>query len=49
MVDTEGAPLVRPWRSIPYAGWLVVEIIKSNLGVMLRILRPDRPITPCPS
>ena len=38
--------MVRIFASLRYAGWLIVEIVKSNVDVARRILAPDLPISP---
>jgi multicomponent Na+:H+ antiporter subunit E len=38
--------LVRPLAGLRYLGWLILEVIKSNLDVSRRILSPRLPITP---
>ena len=43
--DSEGAPLLG-LRPLGYAGWLAVEIVKSNIDVASRILNPGLPIQP---
>lgn len=46
IVDREAAPLHLPIGLVTYIPWLVWEIVKANLDVALRILRPDLPIDP---
>lgn len=46
IVDEEGAPIHLPGRFIVYFPWLVVEIVKANVDVALRIARPGLPIRP---
>lgn len=46
IVDEEGAPVQLPLRLVPYLPWLVLEIVKANVDVALRILRPGLPISP---
>lgn len=47
VVDDEGHPYhLQPFRVLHYWGWLLIEIIKSNLDVSKRILLPSMPITP---
>ncbi|WP_420634650.1 Na+/H+ antiporter subunit E [Candidatus Palauibacter sp.] len=46
IVDDEGAPIHLPARLIFYLPWLVFEIVKANVDVALRILRPRMPISP---
>ncbi len=38
--------LVRPLATLRYAGWLTLEVIKSNIDVSWRILSPRLPISP---
>ncbi len=38
--------LVRPLATLRYAGWLTLEVIKSNIDVSKRILSPRLPISP---
>lgn len=46
-IDAEGVvPLGFAVRSVPYMGWLLTEIVKSNLHVASVILNPDLPIQP---
>ena len=47
IVDEEGAPIRLPLRLVLYIPWLVLEIVKANVDVALRILRPGLPISPC--
>lgn len=46
IVDEEGAPIQLPLRLVLYLPWLVLEIVKANVDVSLRILRPGLPISP---
>ena len=46
IVDEEGAPIHLPLRLLLYLPWLVVEIVKANVDVALRIVRPGLPISP---
>lgn len=47
VVDDEGHPYhLQPLGVLHYWGWLLVEIIKSNLDVSKRILHPAMPIAP---
>lgn len=47
VVDHEGHPYhLRVHRVFQYWGWLLIEIIKSNLDVVKRILSPSMPISP---
>lgn len=46
IVDEEGAPIHLPPRLAVYLPWLFVEIVKANVDVALRILRPGPPIRP---
>jgi multicomponent Na+:H+ antiporter subunit E len=46
IVDDEGLPIQLPAGLVRYLPWLVVEIVKANVDVALRILRPGPPIRP---
>lgn len=46
VVDREGAPVELPLRALGYLPWLLWEIMKANLDVASRILRPRMPIDP---
>lgn len=47
VVDHEGHPYhLHPLRVLHYWGWLLIEIVKSNLDVSKRILMPSMPIEP---
>ena len=46
IVDREGAPVELPLRALGYLPWLLWEIMKANLDVAGRILRPRMPISP---
>ncbi len=46
LVDEEGAPFHLLPRLFLYAPWLVWEVVKANLDVAKRILRPGLPIHP---
>ena len=46
IVDREGAPVELPLRVLRYLPWLIWQIIKANLDVAGRILRPGLPISP---
>lgn len=47
VVDHEGHPYhLKPLQVLRYWGWLLVEIVKSNLDVSKRILLPSAPIDP---
>ena len=44
VIDDEGQPLNH--RLLFYAPWLLMEIVKANIDVISRILKPSLPITP---
>jgi len=46
LVDEEGVPFHLLPRLFLYAPWLVWEVVKANLDVAKRVLRPDLPIHP---
>ena len=47
VADREGHPLHLTWRGVLiYWPWLVIEIVKSNIDVVKRILSPSLPISP---
>ncbi|WP_416899666.1 MAG: Na+/H+ antiporter subunit E [Minwuia sp.] len=46
VVDHEGVPLDLGWRILIYWPWLFVEIVKANIDVVLRLLRPSPDISP---
>ena len=46
IVDAEGAPLQLGLRPLPYAMWLVKEVIEANFHVARRLLDPRLPIQP---
>ena len=46
IVDAEGAPLRLGLRPLPYAVWLVKEVIEANFHVARRLLDPRLPIRP---
>lgn len=47
LVDHEDHPLhLHPARLGAYFGWLIVQVIKSNFDVALRIIDPGLPIQP---
>lgn len=46
IVDEEGAPIHVLLRLLLYLPWLVLEIVKANVDVAFRILRPELPISP---
>ncbi len=46
VVDREGAPVELPLRALRYLPWLLWEIMKANVDVAGRILRPGMPISP---
>ena len=46
IVDHEGLPLDLTWRTLGYAPWLAVEVVKSTLGLARRVLSPSLPISP---
>ncbi|CAA7620742.1 Na+/H+ antiporter subunit E [Magnetospirillum sp. SS-4] len=45
-IDHEGHPLHLAWRGMPYWGWLLVEIVKSNIDVARAILSSPAAIDP---
>lgn len=46
VIDHEGHPMHLTFRGLGYWPWLLVEIIKSNIDVAGRIIRPSMPISP---
>ena len=46
IVDDEGTPLDFGLRPVPYAFWLIREVVKANIDVAARILDPELPIHP---
>ena len=46
IVDKEGHPIRFLFRGITYWPWLVLQIIKSNIDIALRILNPSLSIQP---
>lgn len=46
VVDHEGTPLELGWRIIAYWPWLFIEIVKANIDVIGRLLRPTPNISP---
>ncbi len=46
IVDSEGFPLHLTPRILRYLPWLAVEVIKSNLELARRVLKPRIPIGP---
>ncbi len=46
IVDREGLPLDLTWRTLTYTPWLTIEVIKSNLDLVRRVLTPKMPISP---
>ena len=46
VVDHEGVPIDLGWRIFTYWPWLFVEIVKANIDVVLRLLRPTMSISP---
>ncbi len=46
IVDEEGAPVHLTLGLVTYIPWLTWAIIKSNVDVAIRILKPSRPISP---
>ena len=46
IVDREGLPLDLTWRTLSYAPWLTIEVIKSNVDLVRRVLTPSMPISP---
>ena len=45
-IDQEAAPFGILLRMLPYAPWLLWQIVKSNLDVARRIVSPGMPIRP---
>lgn len=46
LVDHEGVPFDLGWRIFTYWPWLFVQIVKSNIDVVLRLVRPVPDISP---
>lgn len=46
VVDHEGVPIDLGWRILVYWPWLFVEIVKANIDVIGRLLRPTPAIAP---
>ena len=46
VIDAEGHPIERAWRSFGYLPWLFKEIAKANFSVARRILNPRLHINP---
>ncbi len=46
ILDDEGQPFQHLWRSLRYAPWLLLEIIKANVDVAKVTLTPSLPIHP---
>ncbi|MDO8418755.1 MAG: Na+/H+ antiporter subunit E [Rubrivivax sp.] len=46
VLDPEGLPVEQFPRSVPYWGWLLVEIVKSGWDVSRIIVDPRLPISP---
>ena len=46
VADHEGHPVHLGLRAIPYWLWLIVEIVKANVDVTRRVLRPGVHISP---
>lgn len=46
IVDREGLPLDLTWRTLAYVPWLTVEVVKSNLDLVRRVLTAEMPISP---
>jgi multicomponent Na+:H+ antiporter subunit E len=46
LVDHEGVPFDLGWRIFTYWPWLFVEIVKANVDVVLRLLKPTPDISP---
>lgn len=46
LVDHEGVPFDLGWRIFTYWPWLFVEIVKANIDVVGRLLRPTPNISP---
>lgn len=45
-VDAEGHPIQLLPRAVPFWGWLLVQVLKSNLDVLRILLRPTLRIAP---
>jgi multicomponent Na+:H+ antiporter subunit E len=46
LVDREGHPIHLSWGALIYWPWLFVEILKANIDVAKRVLRPKMDISP---
>lgn len=46
LVDHEGVPFDLGWRILTYWPWLFVQIVKSNIDVVVRLLRPTPDVSP---
>lgn len=46
VVDREGAPIELPLGALRYLPWLLWQIMKANVDVAGRILKPSMPISP---
>jgi multicomponent Na+:H+ antiporter subunit E len=46
IVDREIAPFHTTWAAVRYLPWLAIQVIKSNLDVIRRVLHPALPIDP---
>jgi len=46
LIDREGHPIHLGWGALIYWPWLFVEILKANIDVAKRILRPRMDISP---
>lgn len=46
LVDREGHPIHLTWGALTYWPWLLWEIIKANIDVARRVLKPQMDISP---
>jgi len=46
IIDREGSPYHRALQLTVYMAWLIVEIVKSNISVITRVLGPKNRIDP---
>ncbi len=46
VVDHEGVPFDLGWRILVYLPWLFIEIVKSNIDVIIRLSRPNPVFSP---
>ena len=45
-IGRDASPYHRVMRSLPYAAWLLGQIVKSNIAVIARVLGPRQAIDP---